>query len=190
MFRAGNAESPAQAARAQDDFISPEPQPTFSFDRLWVSESRSPTILINSCSQGIDLQAPSGMCPHILNDLTYTCEQSGVIQHWHVYRDPVLAKLSSVTDQPGCVRQRSHRYGAIVGRHAAELITGDESCACAEVGRTQGSRHTRRSGANHDDVKISVHSPISKLWRDMCSASDPLNTLTPADWGIDYCVQW
>jgi hypothetical protein len=41
---------------------------------------------------------------------------------------------------------------SVIGRHTAKLVAGDQRCPCAQVGSTKRGQHTRRSGANNDDV--------------------------------------
>ena len=61
QLEAGDREPPADAARANDDLFSLQPQPAFGFDGVLVGETRNASVLVDGHSQGIDLLAQGRM---------------------------------------------------------------------------------------------------------------------------------
>ena len=153
QLEAGDGESPAHAARADDDLFSLKPQPALGFDGVRIGEARGAGVLVDGHSQGIDLAAQGRMRTHIVDDLAHAREQPGIIEHRLAHGDAVLTQLSSFADQPGGMGQGPHRDGSVVGCHAAKFAASYEDGAGAQVRGAEGGKHTRRSGANNDDVK-------------------------------------
>ena len=92
------------------------------------------------------------MRAHIVDDLAHAREQPGIVQHRLAHGDAVLTELASFSDQPGGMGQCPHRNRSVIGRHAAELVAGNERCLGAQVCGAERGEHTRRSGADNDDV--------------------------------------
>jgi hypothetical protein len=92
------------------------------------------------------------MRAHIVDDLARAREQPGVLQHRLAHSDAVLTELASFSDQPCSMGQCPHRNWPVIGRQAAKLLTGYECCLGTQVCGTERGDHTRRSGANDDDV--------------------------------------
>jgi hypothetical protein len=46
----------------------------------------------------------------------------------------------------------AHRNRSVIGRHAAKLVTRYECCLGTQVCGAERGDHTRRSGANDDDI--------------------------------------
>ena len=93
------------------------------------------------------------MRAHVVDDLAHAREQPGIVQHRLAHRDAVPTELAGFSDQPGGVGQCPHRNRSVIGRHAAELVAGHERCLGAQVCGAERGEHTRRSGANDDDVE-------------------------------------
>ena len=133
-FESGDVEPPADSARAKDDSFRLQPQPGRGFDRLRVDEPRDAGVFVHRHAQRIDLLTPCRMCTHVVDDLADTREQPGVIQHRLAHRDAVLSELPCLADQPRRVSQRPHWNGAVIGRHAAELVASHQRRAGTQVG--------------------------------------------------------
>ena len=118
-----DVESPTDSARANDEFLRPQPQPGGRFDRVWIDKSRNARTFIYRHAERIDLFAPRGMRAHVSNDLTDACEQAGVIEQGVACRDAVLSDLSGVAKQPGGVGQRPYGNRPIVRRHTTKFVT-------------------------------------------------------------------
>src|SRR5207247_10490082 len=80
------------------------------------------------------------------------CEQPGILKYRFAYGDAILTELASFSHQPGSMSKGPHWNWSIIGRHAAELVAGNQRCACAQVCGAGRGEHASRSGANNDDV--------------------------------------
>ena len=143
QLEAGNWQPPARAARAEDDLVGVQPQPTLGFDGVRIDEACGAGLLVDRHAQTVQVLAPKRMRAHIVDDLADAREQPRIVEHRLAHGDAVLTELASFSDQPGSMGQCAHRNRSVIGRHAAELVAGDE-CRLARPARRHGTRRTHR----------------------------------------------
>ena len=136
QLEAGDWKPPARAARAKDELVSLQAQSTLGFDGVRIDEARSAGLFMDRHSQPVQVLAPKRMRAHGVDDLAHAREQPGIFEHRLAYGDAVVTELASFSDQPGSMGQCANRHRSVIGRHAAELVAGDERCPRAQLCRT------------------------------------------------------
>jgi hypothetical protein len=152
QLEAKNWESPAHAAGTDDEFFRLQPKPALRLDGMRVHEARLTRLLVDRHSERIDLLAQGRMRAYIGDDLTRARKQPSIIQHRLGHGDAVFTQLTRFPKQPGSMSQDTHRNRAVVIRHTAELAAGYQRSASPELSGTDGGDHTRRSGADDNDI--------------------------------------
>jgi hypothetical protein len=66
------------------------------------------------------------MRTHVVNNFTHSFEQAPIVQHGLAHANPVLPKLTSLSDQARCMRQCAYRNRSIICSHPSKLIARDE----------------------------------------------------------------
>jgi len=99
------------------------------------------------------------MRTNIVDDRSQARKQPGIIEHRLADSDAVETELAGFSDQPRGLGQCPHWNWSVIGRHAAEFVTGYERCLGTQVCGAERSDYTRRSGADNDDVKHFISRP-------------------------------
>src|SRR5262249_11763011 len=152
QLEAWDRETPAHAARANDDLLSLQPESAVGLDGMRVDEVGSPRMLMHGHSARINRLAQERMCTHVVDDLTHTRKRRRIIHHRIAHRAAVLTKRVRPANHPSRVCQDSHRNWSVIRSHATELAAGDDCSARAKFRSTQGCEHTSRSGPDYEDV--------------------------------------
>jgi hypothetical protein len=97
-FEARDCELSADTASADDNLFSLKAQPAFSFDGVFVGETRYAGVFVDGHAQRIDLRAEGRIGAYIVNNLTHASKQPGIIQYWLAHAYAVLTELASFAD--------------------------------------------------------------------------------------------
>ena len=149
---AGNGESSAHAAGAEDELRRFESKSAFGLDRVRAGEAGRADLLVDRHAEHIDSFAEGRVRAYLVHDFAHAREQPVELQRRLARGDAVPGQMPRVVHQPRGKRQSPHRHGPIVGGHPAELRGGHNCRARAEFRGTDRGEHARRSGADHDDV--------------------------------------
>jgi hypothetical protein len=123
-FEPRNRKLTAYPTCAQNNFVRPELKTTLSFDRVRIDKVRASGPFMNNYSRGFQLRAERRVPANVFNHLAHACQEARIIQGRRARCNSVLVKVSSLSDKPGSMGQRSDRHRAVIGGHPAELAAG------------------------------------------------------------------
>ena len=151
QLRARHRQGPVGAARTEDELVRVQAGAVLGLDRVGVDEPRGPGVFAQDHTGVLSSVAQDGVLGHLGDHLAYPREQPAVVQGGVARLDAVPVQVPRLTAQPGRLRQRAHRNGAVRGGHPAHRIPGDQGCSGAQLGRSQRGEDAGRPGA--DDAR-------------------------------------
>ena len=123
QLEARDGESPANAACANDDLSSLQPQTALGFDRVRIDKVGATGAFVDGHLKRVDLGAQCRMRTHIVDDCADALQQPGIVQHRLAHGDAECAELAGVPDQASGLSECPYRNRSIIGGHAAEFVT-------------------------------------------------------------------
>ncbi len=152
QLRARHRQRPVGAARTEDDLVRVQADAVLGFDGVRVDEPRGPGVLVQDHAGVLQLGAQDGVLGDVGDHLTHPVEQPPVVQGGVAHLDAVPVQVPRLAAQPGGLRQRAYRNGAVRGGHPAHRVPGDQRCSRAQPGRPQRREDPGRPGADDTDV--------------------------------------
>ena len=122
------------------------------FDGVRVDEPRGPSVLVQDHTGVLQLGAQHGVLGDLGDHLTHPGEQPAIVQGGGAHLDAVPVQVPRLAAEPGRLRQRADRNGAVHGGHPAHRVPGDQCCSRAQLGRTQRREGAGRTGADDTDL--------------------------------------
>ena len=121
-----------------------------------IEESDLPGVLVNCDAGLLELVAQDRVAADLVDDLADASQEARVVDRQGTDVDAVAVELACLADESSGMGERTYGHRAVVGRHAAETVAGDQRRSRAQARGSQRGDRARWTGTDDDDVTRAI----------------------------------